>query len=67
MTKELTCGRKEKQKEKMNLEPFICKQKLAGNMTDICITESCSVPIPNKGINKSFLSGSALNTWFRVM
>lgn len=67
MTEELICGRKEKQEEKMNSEPFIRKQRPEGNMTDICVAEFHSVPVPNKEINKASLCGSGLNAWFRVI
>lgn len=62
MTEERTCGRKEKQEEKMNSEPFIGKQRPEGNTTDIWVTEFRSVPVPNKEINKA-----SLRTWSKHM
>lgn len=50
----------------MNLELFICKQSMEGNMTDICVAEFRSAPVSNKEKNKASLRGSGLNTWFRV-
>lgn len=39
----------------MNLELFICKQSMEGNMTDICVAEFRSAPVSNKEKNKASL------------